>query len=250
MQNVQDFFANTMNVSLQSFHYDEPLTQPSNFIDFCAKYTMLSTEGSRRCNACLKEWADKVAKSDKPFIFECHAGMTNFAIPVIINGKYLASVLGGKIIVGEVDEQKFIDLAKEIGVDDDKYLEAAKEIRRLPLEKFEVIVESLSLVVNSIVSIAYANYNLARMGMEYKVPRNIAMEEWLFLNCENMKRPITAREFEVLKLIVSGKSNVEIAKELFISVHTAKAHVSSILEKFLVEDRVQVAVKAVREGLI
>ena len=62
--------------------------------------------------------------------------------------------------------------------------------------------------------------------------------------------PITEREFEVLKLIVLGKSNTEIAKDLFISVHTVKAHVSSILEKFSVEDRVQVAVKAIREGLV
>jgi len=61
---------------------------------------------------------------------------------------------------------------------------------------------------------------------------------------------LTERELETLKFIVMGKSNVEIAHEMFISVHTAKAHVCSILRKLAVNDRVQAAVKAVRESLI
>lgn len=43
--------------------------------------------------------------------------------------------------------------------------------------------------------------------------------------------PLTEREYEVLKHLVMGKSNTEIAKELIVSVHTAKAHVCSILQK-------------------
>ena len=62
--------------------------------------------------------------------------------------------------------------------------------------------------------------------------------------------PLTEREFEVLKHLVSGKSNTEIAKELIVSVHTAKAHVCSILQKMCVNDRVQAAVKAVKEGIV
>ena len=62
--------------------------------------------------------------------------------------------------------------------------------------------------------------------------------------------PLTEREFEVLKHLVSGKSNTEIAKELIVSVHTAKAHVCSILQKMCVNDRVQAAVKAVKDGMV
>ncbi len=61
---------------------------------------------------------------------------------------------------------------------------------------------------------------------------------------------LTPRENEVLKLLVEGKSNTEIAKELVVSTHTAKAHVCSILQKFCVQDRVSAAVKAVREGFV
>ena len=62
--------------------------------------------------------------------------------------------------------------------------------------------------------------------------------------------PLTEREYEFLKHLVTGKSNTEIAKELIVSVHTAKAHVCSILQKMCVNDRVQAAVKAVKEGMV
>ena len=65
-----------------------------------------------------------------------------------------------------------------------------------------------------------------------------------------VKIPLTEREYEVLKHLVAGKSNTEIAKELIVSVHTAKAHVCSILQKMCVNDRVQAAVKAVKEGMV
>jgi DNA-binding NarL/FixJ family response regulator len=67
---------------------------------------------------------------------------------------------------------------------------------------------------------------------------------------QQAKIPLTEREFEVLKHLVAGKSNTEIAKELIVSVHTAKAHVCSILQKMCVNDRVQAAVKAVKEGMV
>lgn len=69
-------------------------------------------------------------------------------------------------------------------------------------------------------------------------------------NSVALKVPLTEREQEVLKHLVDGKSNTEIAKELIVSVHTAKAHVCSILQKMCVNDRVQAAVKAVKEGMV
>ncbi len=74
-------------------------------------------------------------------------------------------------------------------------------------------------------------------------------EEDAFVFSDKYGKPLTEREYEVLKLIVMGKSNTEIAEVLSISVHTAKAHVCSILQKMSVDDRVQAAVKAVRKGI-
>lgn len=61
---------------------------------------------------------------------------------------------------------------------------------------------------------------------------------------------LTCREKEVLRLIVSGLSNKEIASHLKITLRTVKAHVSSILMKLNVSDRTQAAVLAVQEKFL
>lgn len=61
---------------------------------------------------------------------------------------------------------------------------------------------------------------------------------------------LTARESQILKLITEGYSNIEIANELFVSINTTKAHVASILQKLEVDDRLQAALKALKEGLV
>lgn len=61
---------------------------------------------------------------------------------------------------------------------------------------------------------------------------------------------LTEREMEVLRLIASGKSNQEVADELFIGIKTVKFHVTNVLAKLGVEDRTQAAIYAVRHGLV
>ncbi|HCO72786.1 MAG TPA: DNA-binding response regulator, partial [Enterococcus sp.] len=61
---------------------------------------------------------------------------------------------------------------------------------------------------------------------------------------------LTNREKEVLDLIAQGKSNQEIAEDLFITLKTVKTHVSNILAKLGVEDRTQAAIYAFKHGLV
>jgi DNA-binding NarL/FixJ family response regulator len=61
---------------------------------------------------------------------------------------------------------------------------------------------------------------------------------------------LSQRELEVLKLMVEGRSNPEIATELYLSPNTVKTHVRGIMNKLAVDDRVQAAVVALRAGLV
>lgn len=61
---------------------------------------------------------------------------------------------------------------------------------------------------------------------------------------------LSTREREVLRLVVEGKDNAAIATELFISPYTVKNHISNILLKLKVENRLQAAVCAVRDSLV
>ena len=61
---------------------------------------------------------------------------------------------------------------------------------------------------------------------------------------------LSDREIEVLKLIANGKDNAQIASELFISPKTVKNHISNILMKLQIDNRIQAAVYAVRSGIV
>ncbi|AEW54580.1 Response regulator LiaR like protein [Bacillus cereus F837/76] len=64
-----------------------------------------------------------------------------------------------------------------------------------------------------------------------------------------MHEELTERESEILLLIAEGKSNQEIADELFIALKTVKTHVSNILNKLNVSDRTQAVIYAFRHQL-
>lgn len=110
--------------------------------------------------------------------------------------------------------------------------------------------KTLAEVIKSVATGAcWIDPNVAKMALKlFPKPENANLLPSSEVN--EIKGQLTERELEVLRLLVQGKSNTEIAKDLIVSVHTAKAHVCSILQKLCVDDRVQAAVKAIRENLI
>jgi NarL family two-component system response regulator LiaR len=67
---------------------------------------------------------------------------------------------------------------------------------------------------------------------------------------EAIRTELSDREVQVLKLIANGKDNSMIAAELHISPKTVKNHISNILMKLQIENRIQAAVYAVRSGIV
>ena len=67
---------------------------------------------------------------------------------------------------------------------------------------------------------------------------------------ETIRAELSDRELEVLRLIANGKDNAEIARELYISPKTVKNHISNILMKLQIDNRIQAAVYAVRSGIV
>lgn len=61
---------------------------------------------------------------------------------------------------------------------------------------------------------------------------------------------LTTREISILQLVAEGKTNREIASDLYISENTVKIHLRNILEKLHLQNRIQAAVYAVRQGLV
>jgi len=67
---------------------------------------------------------------------------------------------------------------------------------------------------------------------------------------EKPSHRLTPRELQILRLLADGKSNKELAAELFISEKTVKTHITHIFEKLNVRDRTEAVMSALKKGII
>lgn len=120
LQKMQDDFALATGMAASIIGVDgKYITKPSNFTNFCAKYTRSSVEGQKRCIKC---------EADCKGTYSCHAGLKEFASDIFINGEKICTVIGGQVLVEEVDEDKFRALAKELNINEDAYIQALQEV--------------------------------------------------------------------------------------------------------------------------
>ena len=118
-----------------------------NFTDFCIKQTRGSAEGCRRCEKC-----DREGKG----VYACHAGLVDFGIPITLDdGTVLGSVIGGQVLPEEPDEEKFRQVAKELGINEDKYIAALHKVKVMPMEQIEAAANLLGDVINMYVRTCY-----------------------------------------------------------------------------------------------
>ena len=133
-----------------------PLTSMDNFTDFCMKHTRGTEEGSRRCQANDAKGGEEATKTGRPVIYYCHAGLVDFAVPIIVAGKQIGTWLGGQVLPAKPDERKYRKIAKEIGADVNEYLKDLRKIKIIPKEQIDGMADLLSLIANTLLQIGFA----------------------------------------------------------------------------------------------
>jgi ligand-binding sensor protein len=132
-----------------------PLTEPSNFTEFCSIHTRGTTIGFKKCMLCDAYGGIKAKALKKPVVYRCHAGLIDFASPIIIGDKLVGCFLCGQLLAEKPNEEKFRKTAKEIGVDEDIYIEAVKKVKILPYEKIEYAANFLYEISSKISNFSY-----------------------------------------------------------------------------------------------
>ncbi|PKM48138.1 MAG: chemotaxis protein, partial [Firmicutes bacterium HGW-Firmicutes-6] len=158
LQQFQDSFAKALGMASVSVdNIKGTITEPSNFTDFCMKYTRGSTEGNKRCIACDIDGGKKSGNTGKPAVYSCHAGLVDFAAPIIVDGQQIGAILGGQVLDAPPDEDKFRRIAREIGVDEDEYIAALRKITIVPRERINAAADMLYVFANSISKMGHHN---------------------------------------------------------------------------------------------
>lgn len=116
-------------------------------------------------------------------------------------------------------------------------------LKEMPLEKITEIVKAVNI------GAYFFDEKIEHIPLgTIPTPKSTNFDD--LYDTPELKNRLTDRELEVLGLLVKGRTNPEIAKELFVSANTVKAHVGSIITKLDVSDRVQAVVKALQLRLI
>lgn len=133
-----------------------PVTSLANFSDFCMKHTRGTDEGSKRCQLNDAQGGAQAARTGKPSVYHCHAGLVDFAIPLMARGRQIGTWLGGQVLSARPDEREFRRIAREIGADEDEYINDLRKIPIIPKERIDALADLLSLIANTLLRIGFA----------------------------------------------------------------------------------------------
>lgn len=149
LQKIQDAFSDATGLAAIAVDNEgNYITKGSNFTEFCMKHTRGCAEGAKRCQKC-----DVEGKG----VYECHAGLRDFSIDIILDGEKLGSVIGGQVLPSEPDEEKFAAIAEELGIDPKAYVRAVKKVPVRPEKSIHAAATLLEDVINRIVKQEYMN---------------------------------------------------------------------------------------------
>ena len=163
LQSFLDNFAIAVNCAAVSVDLNgQEVTKPSYYRDFCQEYIHKSTVGDQRCAVCHNEMGEKAVKQGKPYIGHCHAGLIDFAAPIMVEGHHIGTVLGGQILDSQPNVEKMRDMAPELGIAPDDIEKAAKKIDIVSARNIQAAAEVLFVVVNSMAQSGYS-----RLEIEY-----------------------------------------------------------------------------------
>ncbi|MCH5257177.1 MAG: PocR ligand-binding domain-containing protein [Lachnospiraceae bacterium] len=174
LQRIQDAFSNQAGVAaLTTDRNGVPVTEGSNFTDFCTKYTRNSPVGCLRCTQCDKSGAELAYEKGKSTVYACHAGLLDFAAPIMANGKIIGCFIGGQVLTEKPDEDKIKAIAEEIDVDPEAYYEAACKVNIVEKEDMDDFASFLSTIADVLSDMAYNKYQVYQANLDLERTSNM-----------------------------------------------------------------------------
>lgn len=165
LQTFQDNFAVGMNIASVTVDRDgNPVTEPSSYTSFCIDFTHSTKVGDDRCAVSHKKAGEEAARTKRPYVFTCHAGLIDFAAPILVDDHLIGTILGGQILTKAPEEDKFRKTAREIGVSEEGYIEAVKNVYMTEEKNVTAAAEVLYIVANALSRTGYEQLRLSSMS--------------------------------------------------------------------------------------
>jgi signal transduction histidine kinase/CheY-like chemotaxis protein/HPt (histidine-containing phosphotransfer) domain-containing protein len=216
LQRIQDAFAKMTGLAAIITDADgKPVTVGANFTDFCAKYTRNSPLGCIRCQQCDKHGAELALKNGSSVIYNCHAGLLDFAAPIMAGDKMIGCFVGGQVLTSPPDVTRVMQVAAEIDVDLISYLQSVMSIRIIEKSTLDNYAFFLYTLTDALSSIAYHKYVMKEANIEIEKAANMK-SDFLANMSHEIRTPMNA---------VIGMAEMALREDL---TPTAKSYINQI----------------------
>jgi len=264
LQKIQDeFFHYTGMAALTTDAEGKPLTKGSAFTDFCMKYTRQSELGLKRCMLSDKNAAVTALESGKPVVYVCHAGMADFASPIMLGDKLIGCFLGGQVrISSKIDEEALKATAKEYGIEYESYYEAMKNTNATSKKELEKAAKFLGIIANVLSEMAYQNYmaidkyrNLERAArsqshflMDLSSDLHANMSGWISALEESVKNEDVESVMDVIDtMLTNGTTTYSIIGDIVDYMKFSNGNVALYESCYSIRDVVETVMELERE---
>lgn len=139
------------------------LTEDSVYCKFCHEVIQHSELGKRQCEA--SDVTLSAYKEKSPMICRCKsAGLMDAGINLMVDGVHIASILVGQVRLkeNELSEEEYRQIARSLELDEEAYMKGLSKIPIISREKFESILETLTLVAGQLSQLGYHNLQQRR----------------------------------------------------------------------------------------
>lgn len=153
-QKIQDDIADATGLSIITTDYKgKPVTNHSRCTEFCS---IIRKDSKLRelCEKCDSRGGLEAVRKGKPYIYKCHMGLVDFAVPIIVQGQYLGALMAGQVLT---EESKILELESitqcDTNIQQDKELmEAYEKLQTISFDKIQSIAQMMFHISNYIVN--------------------------------------------------------------------------------------------------
>lgn len=214
-QKIQDDIAQATDIAVIMIDYKgKPITNHSNCTKFCSMVRKIE-EYSILCEKCDSRGGLESVRIKEAYIYKCHKGLVDFAVPIIVKNQYLGAVMAGQILVEDeesVELEEIVRIKKEFkSIDEKTRKDLEQEYKKLPtlsFRKIKSVAQMMFHISNYIVEEAILKISLNEANCKLREGKKVDIDEDLN-EIVNLKTNEEDVESPIIKAIEYIDDNID-----------------------------------------